>query len=78
MVLLCFFKSLHVYSSLFRLSLFYRGHSTQDRQPSQQTEDDLYSKIMIEVKGHDPKVLDSYYWYLKQTAYHLDLGPNDT
>ncbi|XP_022329144.2 uncharacterized protein LOC111128042 isoform X1 [Crassostrea virginica] len=55
-----------------------RGLSTQDRQPSQQTEDDLYSKIMIEVKGHDPKVLDSYYWYLKQTAYHLDLGPNDT
>eukprot|EP00105_Crassostrea_gigas_P039162 XP_019923310.1 PREDICTED: uncharacterized protein LOC105329518 isoform X2 [Crassostrea gigas] len=64
---------------------FPRGLSTIDTQPTQGTEggggggeDELFSKIIVEVKGHDPKVLDSYYWYLKQTAFHLDLGPHDT
>ncbi|XP_061193689.1 trigger factor-like [Saccostrea echinata] len=53
------------------------GISTTDQQQTNE-EDDLYSKIMVEVKGHERKVLDSYYWYLKQTAFHLDLGPHDT
>ncbi|XP_062577322.1 uncharacterized protein LOC134239173 [Saccostrea cucullata] len=61
-------------------SYHFRWHSGISTTGQQQTEeeDDLYSKILVEVKGHERKVLDSYYWYLKQTAFHLDLGPHDT
>ncbi|XP_048734258.2 uncharacterized protein LOC125650223 isoform X2 [Ostrea edulis] len=72
---LCSFQTKQAPSLL--QNVFLRGLSTTNTQPAN-VEDDLYSKIMIEVKGHDSKVLDSYYWYLKQTAYHLDLGPHDT
>ena len=44
--------------------------------PSGQEEelDDLYKRVVIEVRGHDPSVLESYETFVKQTSNELDLN----
>lgn len=41
---------------------------------SAQELDDLYKKVIVEVRGHDPKVLESYEQFVKMTAQELELN----
>lgn len=40
--------------------------------------DDLYKRVVVQVRGHDPAVLESYQTFVKLTGQYLDCPPKIT
>lgn len=48
--------------------------SIHDSMQESKELDELYKKVIIEVRGHDPSVLESYEKFVKMTAQELELN----
>ncbi|XP_046571949.1 28S ribosomal protein S10, mitochondrial-like [Haliotis rubra] len=66
------------------LSVKHFSSDAQNINPTQITEvedtdevDDLYKRIIIEVKGHDPEIIKSYTKFFVMTARELDIPIHD-